>query len=154
MSYPLAPARHQRLASSQICLRTSCTLRTAPLNTISLWSFHKDQATKIISEFSPLLQLSGNKYRIRIHQTWRTLSSGSGEKSGSPRDQICLATMHPHRICWMVSSSWSHRGHWAGWGKPLLGSLSAVQHLLWVIWLLNLCDFFYLELRRKTCLNF
>lgn len=45
-------------------------------------------------------------------------------------NQTCLGKTHDTRMCWIDSSTWSHKGQAAGCGNPLLSRRSAVQHLL------------------------
>ena len=71
------------------------------------------------------------------HQSSNDFSSLVGVRSCSPkgvriRDQNSLARTHVLSRCWTVSSSWSHKGQWVGWGNPLLAKQSAVQHLFWI----------------------
>jgi hypothetical protein len=71
------------------------------------------------------------------HHSAKDLSLLLGMAACRPKGDKILnhnsrANTHEVRRCWIVSSSWSQSGQWLGWGRPLLASRSAVQHLFWM----------------------
>jgi hypothetical protein len=107
--------------------------RRNPWNTQAFLCFQIVQTPRIIRVFTPFF-CSFTLLNIIRNQSAKLLSFWQGTKSVSSKgwcnlNHTCLATTHVVNRCCIVSSSWSHRGHLSGWGRPLLASLSAVQHL-------------------------
>ena len=100
----------------------------------ALRCFQRIQAPRIMTVFSPFF-LSFCNFLIALHhQSPKEISWGLGIRSCRPNTkniwhQNSRAKTQVVRICWIFSSSWSQKGQWLGCGRPLLASLSAVQHL-------------------------
>ena len=133
----LAPAMHQRLCSFFSSLQIMLSEGEAPSKIHAFLCFQIIQAPKIIKVFTPFL-CSLLTLLIIVRHQWTKLSSfcrgtESARFSGvNNLNQTCLATTHVVKRCCIVSSSWSHSGHLFGWERPLLASLSVVQHLFWI----------------------
>ena len=88
----------------------------------------------MIIVFSPFFFSFGILLVAFRHQSTNDFSCLVGVRSCCPkgvriRDQNSRARTHVVSRCWTVSSSWSHKGQWDGWGNPLLANRSTVQHL-------------------------
>lgn len=46
-------------------------------------------------------------------------------------NQTCLEKAQPNNICWMASSSWSHKGLWLEFGSPLCKPISRPTSIVW-----------------------
>jgi len=133
---PLAPASIQRSASSSARRSAWSILGEAPLNTISFLVFQRIQAPSTTNESNPrraslLKFIPACCYHSKNPAIW-------GARSGSPKRfnnwcQNCREKTQVQRRCWIVSSSWSQKGHCSGWGRPRLASLSAIQQRLVVL---------------------
>jgi hypothetical protein len=122
------------LSSSTTANKTRWIQGVAPSNTQELRFFQITQATKIIRESSPFLKLFSTFLILWHHQAENRVQPDCVAMASKPsllriKLQTCLAKTQETRICWMVSSAWSQRGHAVGWGRPLLANLSAVQTL-------------------------
>lgn len=129
-----APARPQRWCSS----RSSCNMLSmdgcAPWRTQEFLCFHRIHVPNITIELKPFLFPFGVRLQLFLHHSARVWSFWDGTfavrpKGDSTLNQNSRANTHPTRMCWVVSSSWSHKVHLSRCGRFLYASLSAVQHL-------------------------
>jgi hypothetical protein len=65
----------------------------------------------------------------RVHQFRKETVPDCG---ANPWRLSCCRNSQTRTVFWsMISSSWSHRGHFSRWSSPRRASWSAVQHFLW-----------------------
>jgi hypothetical protein len=102
----LALAKPQCWYSSLNCLKTSLTDRVIPSNMQSLWCFWIRRAVKMINEFVAPFPHSLTLQIVLTHQF---------ANQRSMANHTCLEKTNLVRRCWIVSSSWSHKGHFSGW---------------------------------------
>jgi len=109
MSKSWAPAKCHRCSSSLMVERSPLRLGCRPSNT----PVQRDQATKITTEFRPILAWSATLLLAWSHQSSKEWSSGCGAKPCKP--SRCITLNHIWRektqdtSRWLiVSSSWSH----------------------------------------------
>jgi hypothetical protein len=124
---------HQRLCSFFSSLQIMLGEVEAPSKTHAFLCFQIIQAPKIIKVFTPFLCSLLTLLIVVRHQSAKLSSFCRGTESArfsgaNNLNQTYLATTHVVKRC-IVSSAWSHSGHLSGWERPLLASLSAVQHL-------------------------
>jgi len=131
---PRVPAKaHCRPSSLKVEMMV-VELGVPPSKTQWLQWIHSNQAPRVMMELSPFFYLTSN-----CHLHWPTFLqniSHSAEGQSKPKrcrlvNQNWREETHETSRWSIVSSAWSHRGQVAGWGRPLLVSLSAVQHRLW-----------------------
>ena len=87
-------------------------------------------------EFSPFWTWPLTLLLTLCHHSSKEGSSNWGESTSKPSpsrisNQVWRAKTQDSNKWFIVSSSWSHRGHFSRCAKPFLASRSAVQHLLW-----------------------
>jgi hypothetical protein len=146
MVQPSAPVIIHILLLFPKRIRLSTMLGAAPSNTHRLRWFHSIHAPKIIKEFSPFLVRTDVVMCNFSHHPSKIRSLGSGAREWRPtclrtRYQNCLAKTQATSRWSMVSSSWSHSGHFSGWSRPRRAKRSAVQHLLWATSHMNILHF-------------
>lgn len=105
---PLAPARHQSLASSLISWLIRAKQGGAPWKTQSFLCFQIHQAVKTTKELKPPLFSFGTKGSALIHHFWKTWSVGFGEQCcKSTRDNNLNYTSLANT--WVQISSWTSK---------------------------------------------
>jgi hypothetical protein len=129
-----APARPHKWASSWICCRTMLMFGEAPSDTQAFLCFRSHHATRITMELKPFFWILGTLLSASLQHSWKTTSAVPGDRNCSPTllrtwNQISLAKTQDTKMCWTVSSCWSHRGQLSWWSRPRRASVSAVQHL-------------------------
>ena len=126
---------HQRLCSFFSSLQIVLSEGETPSKTHAFLCFQIIQAPRIIREFTPFLCSLLTLLIILRHHSAKLRSFCWGIESArfireNNLKHTCLAITHEVNRCCIVSSSWSHRAHLSGWERPLLESLSSIQHLL------------------------
>jgi len=86
-------------------------------------------------ELKPFCTCPKTLLLVEAHQSSNDLSPACGARACRPRfcrtlNHTCLLKTQDTSKWSMVSPSWSQRGQAAGWERPFLASLSAVQHFL------------------------
>jgi hypothetical protein len=108
--------------------------RWVPWKTQEFLYFHSIRAPKITTELKPFFFSFGVCLHRFLHHSANTRSWHPGTLAEKPHgtntlNQNSCANEQPIRMCWAVSSAWSHRMHCSRWGRFLFTSLSTVQHL-------------------------
>ena len=135
---PFAPAASHNFRSSLKSRSVRCRLGADPSKTQAFQCFQRIHAPRMIRELKPFLCCLGIFLQDFFHQSANEMLCRLDTKLARPRgckmlNQNCLANTHEVRRCWIVSSSWSQSGQWAGWGNPLFFcNLSAVQQQFWI----------------------
>jgi hypothetical protein len=131
----LAPAISHMNFSSLACAKAVVRLGGAASKTHLFLCFHKTQAPRLMTEFSPFLAAPVTIALLLVHHWRKETSSGYGEIPCTPivprrESQNCLEKTQDTRM-WSMVSSWLHSRHRSGWVMSCQASRSAVQHFLW-----------------------
>jgi hypothetical protein len=116
---PLAPASSQRFLSSLACFRIRERLGVSPSNTHLLQRFHIFQTPNMMRESSPFLTIPCTASATPFHHSKKDVRPGCGARACNPNFlrsiyQKILVKTQEIRRWFMVSSSWSQRGHLCG----------------------------------------
>jgi hypothetical protein len=116
-------------------IRAEITIGRHLSNTHLFLCFRMIQAPKMTMELRQFLRWTATLEQLFLHQVSKERSTCWGDRScrfASLRNtnQNCLAKTQTTNKWLTVSKAWWQRGHRSKWDRPLMASLSAVQHLL------------------------
>jgi hypothetical protein len=132
---PFTPASFHTFLSSSACAKHATRLGATPSKIQWFLCFHIVQAPRMMIELSPFLT-GPVAWLLSLHHSRKELLSSCGVRSWSytrhrKLNQNCLEKTQFTRRWSMVSSTWSHRGHFSGWSSPclalLIGQLSNIS---------------------------
>lgn len=123
-----------KITSSHMCCRMTVLLGDALSKTHKVLCFQSHQTARIIKELRPFWTFGTWLTAALNHSCWIE-SHIPGVKNCSPTvlstlHQMSLAKTQDSKICWAISSSWSHSMHFSGWSSPLRSNGSAIYNML------------------------
>lgn len=126
-----------KITSSRICCRMTVVLRDAFSKTHKFLCFQSHHDTSIIKKLRLFFWTFSTWLTAALHHSCMTESPipvglflHPGHTILSTLHQMSLANTQDSKICWVVSSSWSHIIHFSGWSSPPRSNRSVVHILL------------------------